>query len=287
MKGGIQMAELLDGRKLARTLLEEIKNSSNILKSKGVNPTIAIMRVGNKKDDIAYERGILRNCEKVGIRSKVVELPESIDTEKFIKELDLLNNDSETHGILIFRPLPKHLDENKIKHLISPVKDVDGMNPLNLAKVFEGEYSGFSPCTPAAVMEIIKRYEIDLVGKKTVVIGRSMVVGKPLSMMLLKENATITICHSKTAELQRLSSEADVLIAAIGKTRFVTEKYIKPGAIVIDVGINVDETGNLCGDVDFDAVSNKASLITPVPGGVGSITTAVLLRHVLIAAELK
>ncbi len=281
------MAELLDGRKLARTLLEEIKNSSNILKSKGVNPTIAIMRVGNKKDDIAYERGILRNCEKVGIRSKVVELPESIDTEKFIKELDLLNNDSETHGILIFRPLPKHLDENKIKHLISPVKDVDGMNPLNLAKVFEGEYSGFSPCTPAAVMEIIKRYEIDLVGKKTVVIGRSMVVGKPLSMMLLKENATITICHSKTAELQRLSSEADVLIAAIGKTRFVTEKYIKPGAIVIDVGINVDETGNLCGDVDFDAVSNKASLITPVPGGVGSITTAVLLRHVLIAAELK
>ncbi|MCK9216406.1 MAG: bifunctional 5,10-methylenetetrahydrofolate dehydrogenase/5,10-methenyltetrahydrofolate cyclohydrolase [Firmicutes bacterium] len=281
------MGNILDGRKLAKIIFDGIRKDSDALKSKKINPTIAIIRVGNKKDDIAYERGILKNCEKAGINSKVIELPENIATEEFIKELYLLNKDSEIHGILIFRPLPKHLDENRIKHIISPLKDIDCMNPLNIAKIFEDDYSGFSPCTPAAVMEIIKDYKIDLVGKKTVVIGRSIVVGKPLSIMLLKENATVTICHSKTADLQTISSEADILIAAIGKARFVTEEYIKPGGIVIDVGINVDENGKLCGDVDFESILKKASLITPVPGGVGSVTTAILLRNAIIAAEPK
>lgn len=279
------MAELLNGRELAKTLYMEIKEECDLLKTENVLPIIGIIRVGNKEDDIAYERGILRNCEKVGIKSKIVELDESVSFDNFIKALDSLNNNSQIHGILIFRPLPNHLDENKIKHLLNPEKDIDCMNPLNLAKVFQGDISGFPPCTPQAVMEIIKRYEIDLVGKKTVVIGRSMVVGKPLSMMLLKENATITICHSKTANLSAVSKEADVLVAAIGKAKFVTDEFVKPGAVVIDVGINIDEDGKLCGDVEFEPVSNIASFITPVPGGVGSVTTAVLLKHVIKAVK--
>ena len=279
------MAELLNGRELAKTLLSEIKEESKVLRSKNIIPTIGIIRVGSKGDDIAYERGILKNCEKVDIRSKVVELDDNVTLEDFSKVLDSLNTDKNIHGILIFRPLPKHLDENVIKHLINPKKDIDCMNPLNLAKVFEGDSSGFPPCTPAAVLEIIKRNNIELTGKKTIVIGRSMVVGKPLSMMLLKENATVTICHSKTANLPKVSSDADVLIAAIGKAKFVSDDYIKPGAVVIDVGINIDEEGKLWGDVDFESAAQKASYITPVPGGVGSVTTAVLLKHVIISAK--
>ncbi len=279
------MAELLDGRELAKTLLNEIKEESNSMRSNNIIPTIGIIRVGNKGDDIAYERGILKNCEKVDIKSKVVELDNNVAFEDFANVLESFNTDDDIHGILIFRPLPKHLDENVIKHMINPKKDIDCMNPLNLAKVFEGDTSGFPPCTPAAVMEIIKGYRIDLAGKKTTVIGRSMVVGKPLSMMLLGENATVTICHSKTSELTKVSSDADLLIAAIGKAKFVTSDFIKPGAVVIDVGINIDEKGKLCGDVDFELASQKASYITPVPGGVGSVTTAVLLKHVIISAR--
>lgn len=279
------MGEVLNCKDLAKTLLGEIKEEADALIDKEINPSLAIVRVGKKEDDIAYERGILKNCQKVNIKGEVYESPEDVAIEDFIKLLESLNRNPSIHGILIFRPLPKHLDENRIKHLINPKKDIDCMNPLNLAKVFEGEYAGFSPCTPAAVMEIIKRFNINVVGKKTVVIGRSMVVGKPLSMMLLKENATVTICHSKTANLQSVSSDADILVAAIGKAKFVTEEFIKPGAVVIDVGINVDEEGKLCGDVDFEAASKKSSYITSVPGGVGSITTAVLLNHVILAAK--
>lgn len=284
-EGGIKMSKVLSGTEIAKTIFKELKEESDRLISKGIDPTIAIMRVGSKKDDIAYERGILRNCEKTGIKYRVIELEENISLEEFIEVLEELNNDAYIHGILIFRPLPKHLDKNTIKHIINPEKDIDCMNPLNLAKVFEGDYSGFPPCTPAAVMEIIKRRNIDLTGKNTVVLGRSMVVGKPLSMMLLKSNATVTICHSKTTNLHLLSSNADILIAAIGKAKFVDTDYVKNGAIVFDVGINIDAAGKLCGDVDFDSVSKKASLITPVPGGVGSVTTAILLMHVIKAAK--
>lgn len=279
------MGEILNCRDLAKAFLEEIREEADVLIDKGIDPTLAIVRVGNREDDIAYERGILKNCGKVNIKGEVYESPENVTIEDFIKLLESLNRDPSIHGILIFRPLPKHLDENRIKHLINPKKDIDCMNPLNLAKIFEGEYVGFSPCTPAAVMEIVKRFNINVVGKKTVVIGRSMVVGKPLSMMLLKENATVTICHSKTANLQSVSSEADILVAAIGKAKFVTGEFVKPGAIVIDVGINLDEEGKLCGDVEFETASKKASKITPVPGGVGSMTTAVLLEHVILAAK--
>lgn len=279
------MGEVLNCKDVAEVLFEEIKEESDILIDRGINPTLAIVRVGKREDDMSYERGILKNCQKVNIKGEVYESPENVTIEDFIKVLESLNRNPSIHGILIFRPLPKHLDENRIKHLINPNKDIDCMNPINVARVFEGEYVGFSPCTPAAVMEIIKRFKINIEGKKTVVIGRSMVVGKPLSMMLLKENATVTICHSKTEDLKSISSDADILVAAIGKAKFVRGEFVKPGAVVIDVGINMDEEGKLCGDVDFESVVGKASFITPVPGGVGSVTTALLLKHVIIAAK--
>ncbi len=279
------MGEVLNCKDVTEVLFEEIKEESDILIDRGINPTLAIVRVGKREDDMAYERGILKNCQKVNIKGEVYESPENVTIEDFIKVLESLNRNPSIHGILIFRPLPKHLDENRIKHLINPNKDIDCMNPINVARVFEGEYVGFSPCTPAAVMEIIKRFKINIEGKKTVVIGRSMVVGKPLSMMLLKENATVTICHSKTEDLKSISSDADILVAAIGKAKFVRGEFVKPGAVVIDVGINMDEEGKLCGDVDFESVVGKASFITPVPGGVGSVTTALLLKHVIIAAK--
>lgn len=279
------MGEVLNCKDVTEVLFKEIKEESDILIDRGINPTLAIVRVGKREDDMAYERGILKNCQKVNIKGEVYESPENVTIEDFIKVLESLNRNPSIHGILIFRPLPKHLDENRIKHLINPNKDIDCMNPINVARVFEGEYVGFSPCTPAAVMEIIKRFKINIEGKKTVVIGRSMVVGKPLSMMLLKENATVTICHSKTEDLKSISSDADILVAAIGKAKFVRGEFVKPGAVVIDVGINMDEEGKLCGDVDFESVVGKASFITPVPGGVGSVTTALLLKHVIIAAK--
>lgn len=280
------MGQVLGCREAAKIFLESIKKDSLDLKNKGINPTLAIVRVGKREDDIAYEKGILKNCEKVEITGKVHECHEDIDMNSFVRLIKELNTDASVHGILIFRPLPRHLDESIIKHIISPDKDVDSMNPLNLAKVFEGDLEGYSPCTPAAVMEIMKHFNIDIKGKMVAVLGRSMVVGKPLSMMLLKEDATVMICHSKTENLKEAAASADVVVAAIGKARFIGAEYIRQGATVIDVGINVDENGKLCGDVDFEAVIDKASYVTPVPGGVGSVTTAVLLKNVIKGAKM-
>jgi len=280
------MGQVLDCREAAKIFLNNIKEESGKLMQDGINPTLDIVRVGQREDDIAYERGILKNCEKVDITGEVHECDENIDMESFTKLIQELNVNPHVHGILIFRPLPKHLDENVIKHIVDPNKDVDSMNPLNLARVFEGDLTGYMPCTPAAVMEIIKHFNIDVKGKKVAVMGRSMVVGKPLAMMMLKEDATVTICHSKTENLKEVVSSADIVAAAIGKAKFINSDYIKKDAVVIDVGINVDDNGKLCGDVDFEDVKDKASLITPVPGGVGSVTTAVLLKNVIKGAKL-
>jgi len=280
------VGQVLNCKEAAKVFLENIKIESQKLIEKGINPLLAIVRVGKKEDDIAYEKSILKNCEKVNIKGQVHVCDENIDMESFCKLIQELNRDESVHGILIFRPLPKHLDENVIKHIIDPSKDVDCMNPLNLARIFEGDMNGYLPCTPAAVMEIIKHFNIDVKGKKVAILGRSMVVGRPLAMMMLKEDATVTICHSKTENLKEVVSSADIVAAAIGKAKFISKDFIKDGAVVIDVGINVDDDGNLCGDVDFEAVKDKASLITPVPGGVGSVTTAILLKNVIKGAKM-
>jgi len=281
------MAAILSGKDVAAGIKSKTKEESEALRAQGIIPTIGILRVGNRQDDIAYERGIIKNCDSVGVESKVYELPADVTMEVFSATLEEMNRDSKIHGILIFRPLPNQLDEEKIKYMINTDKDIDCMSPQNMVKIFEGSLDGFLPCTPAAVMEILKFYNIQLNGTNTVVLGRSMVVGKPLSMMLLNENATITICHSRTKNLKEVVSGADIVVAAIGKAKFVGKDFIKPGAVVIDVGINVDENGKMCGDVDYEEVADMAGNITPVPGGVGSVTTSILLKHVIKGAKNK
>ena len=280
------MGTLLDGKVVAASLKEETLKAAKELREKGTAPKLTIVRVGANPSDLSYERGALKRMQGC-IDTEVKELPEDITQEDFIKALKEVNEDKNTHGILVFRPLPKQLDEEVIKYVIAPEKDVDCFSPTNVAKVMEGDQTGFAPCTPTAVMEILSYYNVDLKGAKSVVLGRSMVVGKPVAMLLLGQNATVTITHSKTKELPAVCAEADVLIAAIGRAKMVTADYVKEGAVVVDVGINVDEEGKLCGDVDFADVENKASMLTPVPGGVGSVTTSVLAKHVIKACTLQ
>jgi methylenetetrahydrofolate dehydrogenase (NADP+)/methenyltetrahydrofolate cyclohydrolase len=274
---------VLDCREAAKSIKAELTQKVQALAENGTRPKLGIIRVGERPEDISYERSIMKKCEALGIGCEVMALPEDISNESFIEKLEKSNRDESIHGILVFRPLPAHIDENKARHIINPAKDIDCMNPYNLAKVFEGDNSGFEPCTPAAVMEIFKYFGINLQGENVAVIGRSMVVGKPLSMMLLRENATVTICHSRTKDIKNIVSQADIVVAALGKARAIGADYIKPGATVIDVGVNGAPEGGVCGDVDFEKVKDIAAKITPVPGGVGSVTTLVLLKHVVDA----
>jgi len=281
------MGIIIKGKPVADALTIEIKNDVECIKQKGLKPKLKIVRVGEREDDKAYERAALKRMETCGIEHEVMILPNGISQEDFIVKLRSVNDDETVHGILLFRPLPKQINEKVVKYIINPEKDIDCFNPINVAKVMEGDDTGFPPCTPSAAMEILKYYNIQLKGKSVVVMGRSMVVGKPLSMLLLKEDATVTICHSKTENIQQVTSKADILIAAVGKANMVTENFIKNGAAVIDVGINVDEGGNLCGDVNTDNCLEKSGFITPVPAGVGSVTTAVLAKHVVKACRLR
>lgn len=279
--------QIIKGKPVADKISEALINDVKELKNKGINPKLAIVRVGARADDLAYERGALKRCKTIGIETEVVELDENINQEEYIKVLHKLNEDKKINGILTFRPLPKHLNEDEIKYHIDPKKDVDCFNPINTAKIVENDESGYPPCTPTAVVEILKHYDIELSGANITVIGRSMVVGKPVSMLLLNENATVTICHSKSKNLPEISSKSDVVVAAVGKAKMINHDYIKDGAVVIDVGINVDDEGNLCGDVDTDDIMDKARMLTPVPGGVGSVTTSILASHVVKACKLQ
>jgi len=279
------MGEIIKGKPVADAITIEVKDDVEQIKQKGITPKLKIVRVGEREDDKAYERAALKRMETCGIAHEVMTLPIDISQEDFIIKLKTVNDDDTVHGILLFRPLPKQINEKVIKYIIKPEKDIDCFNPINVAKVMEGDDTGFSPCTSSAAMEILKYYNIQLKGKLAVVIGRSMVVGKPLSMLLLKEDATVTICHSKTENIQQVSSKADILIAAVGKANMVTEDFIKSGATVIDVGINVDNEGNICGDVNTFDCLEKSGVITPVPAGVGSVTTAVLAKHVVKACK--
>ena len=280
------MGEIIKGKPVGDALSEVLKGECEALVKDGIQPKLAILRVGAKPNDLSYEKGALKKCDTIGIKAEVTELPEGTTQEEYIEALEKLNKDSSVHGILTFRPLPKGIDEEVIKNVIAPEKDVDCFSPMNTAKLMEGDKTGFPPCTPTAVVEILKHYNVPLKGSKVVVLGRSMVVGKPVSMLLLGENATVTICHSKTQDLQKVCADADVLVAGVGRARMVTADYVKEGAVVIDGGINAKpEGGGICGDVDTDDVVGKASMVTPVPAGVGSVTTSILAKHVIKACK--
>ncbi|HHT16280.1 MAG TPA: bifunctional 5,10-methylenetetrahydrofolate dehydrogenase/5,10-methenyltetrahydrofolate cyclohydrolase [Papillibacter sp.] len=279
------MAELLKGAAVVAAMNEKLTAEVAALKEKGVTPTLAILRVGERDDDISYERGATKRCDTVGVAVKNVILPADVSQEELMKNVEALNNDNNVHGVLIFRPLPKHLDEEAVRQALKPEKDVDGITDGSLAGVFTGSGSGFPPCTAQACMEILDHYKIDCKGKRAVVIGRSLVVGKPAAIMLMGKNATVTVCHTKTVDMPAVARQAEILIVAAGKANAITKEYLAPGQVVIDVGINVNEEGKLCGDVKFDDAEPIVGAITPVPGGVGTVTTSVLVSHVVEAAK--
>lgn len=279
------MGTILSGKEVAEALKHKLKSEVDELRKKGVVPTLSIIIVGDRADSAAYIKGAVKRCGEIGIECSVTELPQDLSQDEFLKVIHRQNADEKIHGIMVMRPLPSQISENVVKYEISPAKDVDCFNPVNVSKVMSGEEGGFAPCTPSAVMEILHHYGIDPKGKRTVIVGRSMVVGRPLAMMLLKENATITVCHTRTVNLAEETSRAELLIAAAGKARMIKKEMVREGAVVIDVGINFDENGKMCGDVDFDEVSTVAGMITPVPGGVGAVTSTVLAKHVLEACK--
>ena len=250
-------------------------------------PKLTIIRVGENPDDISYEKGATKRCETLGVACEKILLPEDVAQDELLAVIDKVNKDDHIHGVLLFRPLPKHLDQAVIENALAPEKDVDCMTDLSMSGVFTGKKIGFPPCTPQACMEILDHYGIDCTGKKAVVIGRSLVVGKPAAMMLVKKNATVTICHTRTVDMPSVAREADIIIVAAGRAGVVGADYVKAGQVVIDVGINVNAEGKLCGDVDYAAVEPIVDAITPVPGGVGSVTTSVLVGHVVEAAMRK
>ena len=274
----------LRGMPAAKAMLSELQVKVDELRDKGIDPKLTVVRVGAREDDLSYERGIYKRFEGVGAKVETIELPLSVTQEELEKVIVSLNEDASVHGVLLFRPLPKTLDEIRIKSLLAEEKDVDCLTSANDAHLFAGDKKGYPPCTPQAVMEILDHYNINLTGKRVTVVGRSMVVGKPVAMLLLAKNATVTICHTKTENLQEECRNADIIVACAGVPRMITSDFVREGQVVIDVGIHVVDD-KLCGDVDYDSVSEIVDAITPVPGGVGSVTTTVLLKHVIMSAE--
>lgn len=274
----------LKGAEVSAKIKEEVEGLLTGLH--GRKPKLAIVRVGERPDDLSYERGALKKMESFGLQAESFAFPEDITDEAFKKEFEAINLNKDIDGILLLRPLPKQINEKDIEHMIDPGKDLDGISPENIAKVFAGDDTGFAPCTAEAVIEVLKANNIALSGKRVAVVGRSMVVGRPLSMLMLKEHATVTICHTRTENLKETCKHAEILVAAAGRAKMIDASYVGDGAVVIDVGINVGEDGKLCGDVDFDSLEGTASMATPVPGGVGAVTTAVLARH-LVKASLS
>lgn len=277
--------EILKGLPVANAINEKLMEQVKSIE--GPLPHLAIIRVGERPDDCSYERGAVKKMDKVGVRCTTYTFDADIDNETFQAEFDKINENPDIDGILMLRPLPKQLDEKQIENKIDPRKDLDGISPLNLAKVYAGDESGYAPCTAEAVIEMLDYAGIDIKGKRVTVVGRSLVIGKPVSMLLMKRNATVTVCHTKTVDMAGTCKNAEILVAAAGSARMIKKEYVADGAVVIDVGINVDDEGNLCGDVDFDAISDIAAAATPVPGGVGSVTTSVLAKHLVKAAMVR
>lgn len=275
--------ELLKGAPVSAAIREQVEEKLRQLQ--GMIPRLAIIRVGEKPDDMSYERSAVKKMEAFGLGVETFVFPGDISDGDFKKEFRKINDAPDITGILLLRPLPKQIRERDIESMIDPEKDLDGISPVNIAKVFSGDPTGFAPCTAEAVIEVLKANSISIEGKRAVVIGRSMVIGKPLSMLLLRENATVTICHTRTADLPEICRQAEILVAAAGKAAMVDESWISDDAVLIDVGINVDENGKLCGDVNQASLENRRVRLTPVPGGVGAVTTAVLAKHLIQAAQ--
>ena len=273
------MAKLLLGKEVNASINEEIKAKVEKLKAQDITPTLGIIRIGEREDDIAYEKGAAKRCETLGVAYEKFLLPADVKEEEVLKTI--------SQGVLLFRPLPKHLNEDRIVNALVVEKDVDGITNLSMAGVFMGKDMGYAPCTPSACMKVLEHYGIDCTGKKVVVIGRSLVVGKPAAMMLLKKNATVTVCHTRTVDMPSVVKEADIVVVAAGKAGVIDGSYLREGQIVIDVGINVNEEGKLCGDVNFEEAEKIVDAITPVPRGVGGVTTSILLEHVVDAAIVQ
>lgn len=274
----------LRGKKVSDGIKEYV---SKELETLSFVPKLAIVRVGENPDDMSYERGATKKLKLFGLDVASYVFPQDISDEAFKKAFKDINEDDEVTGILLLRPLPHTINEKNIENMIDPKKDLDGISPINIAKVFAGDTTGFSPCTAEAVIEVLKAYDIELTGKRVTVVGRSMVVGKPVSMLLLKENATVTMTHTRTVDLKKTCSDAEIVVAAAGRAKMLNSDYCGQDAVMIDVGINVDENGKLCGDVDYATLDGKASAATPVPGGVGTVTTAVLAKHLIQAAKMR
>lgn len=280
------MEMLLNGKEVAKKIKEDLKVEVDELKEKGINPKLAVIMVGNNEASKVYVKNKSKACNTIGVEFEEFLLEENISEKELFDLIDRLNDDNSINGILLQAPIPKHLDQNKAFRRIKPEKDVDGFNPINVGDLSIGN-DCFISCTPYGVMKILEYYNIDLEGKNAVVLGRSNIVGKPMVQCLLSKNATVTICHSRTQNIKEITKNADILIAAIGKAKFVTEEMVKDGAIVIDVGINRLENGKICGDVDFTAVESKVKAITPVPGGVGPMTIAMLMSNLVKATKLQ
>ena len=279
------MGKLLKGKDVVANLNEKLTAEVDKLKEAGITPTLAILRVGERPDDISYEKGAIKRCETVGVDVKVISLPADVEETAYFDKLEELNQDKTINGILMFRPLPKHIDEKKARNILAPEKDVDGCTDLSLAGVFTNTKLGFCPCTAEAAMEILKFYDIPIAGKKVAVIGRSLVIGRPVAMLLMHENATVTICHTKTKDVPEIIKGADIVVVASGQMESVGKEYLQANQTVIDVGISWNEEKNkLCGDVRTEEVVDLVDAITPVPGGVGGVTTSILVKHVVEAA---
>lgn len=280
------MAQLIDGKKISNEIKDELKEEVAELKEKGVSICLAVIQVGDDPASSVYVRNKKRACAYIGIESKAFELPESTTEEELVSLVEELNGDPSVNGILVQLPLPAHINEDRIIRTISPDKDVDGFHPVSVGRLWIGE-KGFLSCTPAGIIQLLKRSGVEIEGKECVVIGRSNIVGKPMAALLLRENGTVTVTHSRTKNLKDVAKRADILIVAIGKKQFITSEYVKNGAVVIDVGMHRDENNHLCGDVDFDDVEPVASAITPVPGGVGPMTIAMLMNNCVETARMQ
>ncbi|MDD6919652.1 MAG: bifunctional 5,10-methylenetetrahydrofolate dehydrogenase/5,10-methenyltetrahydrofolate cyclohydrolase [Eubacteriales bacterium] len=281
------MTIILKGKDVAEHICENLKQQVISLRSRNIEPTLAIVRVGEDPADLAYERGATKRAELVGVNIKSIVLDNDVSQDKLFDEINRLNIDDSVHGILLFRPLPKHIDDACVRNVIVPSKDVDGITDIAMAGIYSNAKLGYPPCTAEACIEILKYYNISIESKNVVVVGRSLVIGKPVTMMLIKENATVTVCHTRTKDIHEITKNADIIVAAAGSPHMILRDYVSKETVIVDVGINFDDNGKMIGDVAFDDVVDNVMAITPVPGGVGAVTSTMLMKHVVDSANTK